>query len=148
MNQQDNSPYAAPQSELLRPEAIEIPKSILKKIRVGWIAALVTGAMTMVIMLIAINMDILNDVFDLWSSIDVLIVFSLAYGIYKKSRIASTVMFVYFLVSKIFLIMETGQPSGLVITVAFIYFYFQAMVATYQYHAFLNSVNKAHANGQ
>lgn len=147
-NDYNDSPYAAPRAELQSPASIEVPKDILKKIRVGWIAAVITGAMTLVMMLIAINTDVLNEVFDIWSSVDVVLVFGLAYGIYRKSRIAASSMFVYFLISKIILIMESGQPGGMVITVLFIYFYFRAMIATFQYHAYLRSIGNNRASGE
>ena len=95
--------------------------------------------MTLGIMLLAINPEALNNLFDIWTLIDVILVFALAFGIYKKSRFAATTMFIYFLASKIWLIVETGKPTGLVMAIIFLYFYFQAMVGTYQYYKILKN---------
>ena len=95
--------------------------------------------MTLVIMLISLNTGALSNLFDIWSTIDVVLIFALAFGIYKKSRVAATTMFLYFLASKILIIVETGKPSGLLLAIIFLYFYFQAMVGTYQYHKILKN---------
>lgn len=125
--------YEAPKSDVAAAQ-VEIPAEISKKIKGGWIAAIISGVMTLAIMLIALNTGTLNNLFDIWTSLDVVLIFALAFGIYKKSRFAATFMFLYFLFSKIWIVSETGNTSGLVMGAVFLYFYFQAMVGTYQYH--------------
>jgi len=70
-----------------------------------------------------------------WSPLN----FVMAYGIYRKSRIAATAMFVYFILSKIWLLMETGQAGSLIIGVIFLYYFYQAMMAIFQYHKLIRS---------
>jgi len=109
-------------------------EEIDKKIKNGWIAAIISGVMTLGIMFLAVTTGTLENLFDIWTTVDVVLIFALAFGIYKKSRFASTTMLIYFLVSKILIFAETGKPTGVVMAIIFLYFYFQAMVATYQHH--------------
>lgn len=138
-----NSAYKSPEAELNIQNRAEIPNDVSKKIRNGWIAAIISGAMTFGVTLLAINTGALNGLFDIWSMVDVVLIFFLAFGIYKKSRSAATFMFAYFVFSKIWMIVETGKPSGLLLSIIFLYFYFQAMVGTYQYHKLIKSHNNS-----
>ena len=52
----------------------------------------------------------------------------------KACRTCAVVMFIYFLISKILVVVETGQASGLVMGVVFLYFYWQGVVGTFAYH--------------
>lgn len=140
-----STPYETPKANLVSPEGIEVPKDILKKIKAGWIVALISGVMTIALIGVAMGTGALGDMFDWWSSIDVILIFALAFGIYMKSRTAATIMFVYFLLSKIWFIVETGKPGGIVLSLVFLYFYLQAMIGTYQYHKF---VKEAAQGGQ
>ena len=133
MENQD-SVYEPPKSDLGTPSEVHVPDEIAKKIKGGWIAALISGLLTLAFTLIAVFSGMLSGLFDFWTMIDVVLIFGLAFGIYKKSRFASTFMFVYFLLSKIWIMTETGKPNGIVLGLIFLYFYFQAMVGTYQYH--------------
>jgi hypothetical protein len=128
------NPYKAPESDVLASDSIVIPPDISKKIKGGWIAGIISGVMTLGILLIALNTGAMGNLVDIWSSVDVVLIFLLAFGIYKKSRFAATIMFVYFLASKIFLIVETGKPTGMLMAIIFLYYYFQAMIGTFQYH--------------
>lgn len=136
-----NLVYKSPESDLSSRNKVEIPGQILKKIKAGWVAAIISGVMTFAIMLLAINTGALAGLFDIWALIDVALIFLLAFGIYKKSRTAATFMFAYFLLSKIWIIAETGKPSGLIVSLVFLYFYFHAMVGTYQYQKLMKSPN-------
>ncbi len=141
----NENPYRSPQAEAVykQPAEIEVPPEILKKIKGGWIAAIVSGTLTAIVAIIAVStdaMDDVGDVFDAWLFVDVVLIFGLAFGIMMKSRTAATIMFLYFLASKIYMVSMTGQARGVIISLIFLYFYFQAMVGTYQYHACKKSV--------
>lgn len=138
-----NLVYKTPESDLGTQNKVEIPDEILKKIKNGWVAAIVSGVMTFGIMLLALNTEALAGLYDIWSLADVALIFFLAFGIYKKSRTAAAFMFAYFLLSKIWIISETGKPSGLILSLIFLYLYFQAMVGTYQYHKLTKSPDKS-----
>ena len=136
-----NNPYQTPEAAVADAEMpkVEIPLGILNKIKGGWIAALVSGTFTLIFTLAATFGNDITGFIGPEMFIDVVLIFSLAFGIYKKSRIAATVMFVYFVISKIYIWAVTGQFSGTILAVIFLYFYFQAMVGTFQYHKLLNN---------
>jgi hypothetical protein len=135
----ENSVYEPPKSDLLMPSQVEIPEDITKKIKRGWIAAIVSGVITLVLVLMAIREGSISPLIDIRSSVDVALIFLLAFGIYKKSRVAATFMFVYFLLAKIWIIYVTGSPSGIPVAIAFLYLYFNAMIGTYRYHKLINA---------
>ncbi len=130
----EDNVYKAPSADLGQAKPIEVSEEITKKIKAGWIAAIISGHVTFGLILMAINSDGPNGLFNLWSLIDVAIIFALAFGIYMKSRIAATTMFGYFVLSNVLIIVETGQFSGGFLSLVFLYFYFRAMVGTFQYH--------------
>ncbi len=128
----ETNPYITPQSDVRAPQR-SIPDAVQKKIRNGWVAAIVSGVLTLLAVVAAVTMGA-DGMFNAWNLLDVVLIFFLAFWIHKRSRVAATTMFCYFLVSKIIVIVETGQASGGLIALIFLYFYFQAMVGTFQYH--------------
>lgn len=74
--------------------------------------------------------------------LDAIIVFSLAYGIYKKSRICAVIVFFYFVLSKIVLLVEfDGKHTGATIFVAILFgfYFFQGIRGTFAYHRLIKS---------
>ena len=140
----EHDPYASPQASIgeaaTRP--IEVPEDITAHIRYGWIAAMVSGVLTLAIALVAMAAEWQHSLFNAWSLVDVALIAGLGYGIYRKSRTAATLMFAYFLLSKILIIVETGKPNGLVLGIVFLVFYFRAMTATFRYHAFIQHARR------
>ena len=130
------NPYAAPSAQIDDPVP-EIPNDILKKIKGAWIAAVISGSMTLLVTLIAIFGTSMFG-FSAWMLIDVVLIFGLAFGIYKKNRICAVVMLVYFVLSKILLISESGQTSGLFVSIIFLYFFWQGVSGTFAYHKLTN----------
>jgi len=65
--------------------------------------------------------------------IDVAIIAVFAIGIWFKSRVAATLMFLYFLVSKI-IVLIAGEFNGILAGVIFLYFYGRAMIGSFRYH--------------
>lgn len=135
----ETNPYKSPKSDVSQNETIDVPEQITKNIRNGWIAGIISGVMTLVMVLIAINTGRLNNIFNIWVLVDVVFIFALTYGIYKKSRFAATTMFLYFLASKILITVETGNIAALTMGVIFLYLYLQAMLGTYQYHKLIKT---------
>lgn len=133
-----NNPYLTPSAKIQDIQSENhIPPELLKKIKGGWICAIISGCLTLFIAIIAILGFSVSSFADAWLLVDVVLIFILAFGIYKKSRTASTIMFLYFLISKISIVVETGRINGLFIGVLFLYFYANAMIATYKYHNLL-----------
>lgn len=128
----EKNPYAAPEAQLGDPAA-EIPEKILKQIKNGWVAALISAGFTLVVTLLAVMGTSLFG-FTLWSLFDVGLILGLAFGIYKKSRTCAVLMLVYFIASKILIFLESTQATGIVIALVFAYYYWQAVLGTFAYH--------------
>lgn len=126
------NPYAAPTTAVADP-APEIPADIARKIKSAWIAGCISGAVTLVVTLIAMSGTAALG-FDAWSLLDVAVIFGLAFGIYKKSRVCAVLMLAYFILSKIILMMEAGKPSGLLVALIFAYYYVQGIRGTFAFH--------------
>jgi K+-sensing histidine kinase KdpD len=109
-----------------------------KKIKHARIAAMVSGTVTLAgsVALIMNQAQGGFSLLNLLSLIDVLFIFSMAYGIYRKSRICAVLMFEYFLLSKIFSIsISTHMNSGVLITgLIFLFFLFRGITGTFAYH--------------
>lgn len=103
----------------------------------GAIAACISAAITIIIILIAIRADaegrlaLFNDPFNF---LDVALILACAFGVYKKSRVASVLIFIYFLVSKIIISIETQSYGGLGVGLVFLYFYGNAIRGSFVYH--------------
>ncbi len=124
--------YAAPGASLAEPE-FTVPEDILKKIRTGWIAAVISGLMTLVVTAIAMSGTQIMG-FSAWELLDVALIFGLAFGIYKKSRTCAVSMLLYFAMSKIIQVVQTGKSDGLVLGIIFMICFWQAVVGTFAYH--------------
>lgn len=106
----------------------------LKKIKEGWVAAAICGCFTFFAVIVASMVPALAAVVSAWALVDAVLILILAYGIHAKSRTAATLMFLYYLAAKIHLFATTGKPAGLFITGLFLYYFFRAMTATFDYH--------------
>ncbi|MDF2446645.1 MAG: hypothetical protein K0S46_1881 [Moraxellaceae bacterium] len=140
-----NNPYTPPASvvqDVASAPAIEVPDTILKKIKGAWIASLVSAAMTLVLILIAISGTKVFS-FDAWALVDVALMLGLAFGIYRKSRTCALIMLVYFSFAKINLMSQGAPASSIPMALVFLYFYWQGVAGTFQYHAFLKSAAPA-----
>jgi len=117
-------------------EASGVPDDVLKKIKIAWIAGCVSGGVTLTGALLALAGDNYLG-FSAWDLLDVVLICGLVYGIYRKSRICAVLMLLYFIVSKIVIIRETGSPAGLALALVFIYYYIQGVIGTFRYHNLL-----------
>lgn len=109
----------------------------IKATRNGAIAACVSAAMTLLVVLLAISLDsggalaLWNDP---WNVLDVFFILACAYGMYRKSRTASIVIFVYFIAAKIIISIETQTYGGLGLALVFLYFYGRAIQGSFAFH--------------
>jgi hypothetical protein len=79
---------------------------------------------------------VLHSLLDPWSMVDVVLIVVLAAFIFRKSRVASTLMFVYFVASKLLQLAEgAGASAGMIVAVFFALYFFTAMRATYLWHS-------------
>jgi len=107
-------------------------KKVQKWIQQGWITGLISGFITLCCAVLGASGYKIYD-FGLLNLIDVFLVLLMTLGIYRKSRVASTSMFVYYIFSQIMLALEYGSGSIGMLSIIFTYFYFQAMRGTFIY---------------
>lgn len=131
------NPYSPPVADVdLEPNKIEVPELILKRIKNAWITGIVSGTMTLLFTLIAMyGTNLLG--FSVWNLSDVVLIFGLTFGIYKKSRTCAVVMLAYFLISKFIIISQTGSFNGSLLAIVFIYYYVYGVIGTFAYHKHL-----------
>jgi len=120
-------------------------KKLENDIRYAFYASIVTILVTLSLVLIALAVGYLDAFNFSISLIEIVLMSILSYGIYKKSRFASTVFFIYFLLSKIVMTAAaviTGAIASIVgqiaLGIVFLYFYFKGMVATYKLYKIKN----------
>lgn len=128
------NPYAAPTTPVADVTP-DIPADIAKKIKGAWVAGCISGVMTLALTLFVMAGNAALG-FSVWSLLDVVMIFGLAFGIYKKSRICAVVMLLYFVVSKVVLMMESPAASGLLVSLVFLYYYAQGVAGTFAFHRF------------
>lgn len=113
-----------------RNEAIKATKN-------GAIVACISGALTLGIVLVAIFSNS-NGAIALWNDpsnfFDIILIFGCAYGVYKKSRAAAILLFIYFIFAKVLIGIENGNASGIGMGLVFLYFYGKAIQGTFAFH--------------
>lgn len=141
------NPYSAPQSDGQYPPhpagEPDIPDEVEKKIRNAWIGGLISGSLTLLVTLMALNgMSFMG--FTGWELIDVALIFGLTFGIYKKSRVCAVALFIYFVGSKILMLMEGGRgASGLVFAAVLAYYFAQGIAGTFEYQRLVRAARQA-----
>lgn len=108
-------------------------------IKSGGIAALISGAITTLFFLIYSRSTDADDTMvstfgDPWILFDIALVFILAFFIFRKSRVAAILMFVYFLLSKIHMSITMQEINGVAFSLVFLFFFGQAIAGTFAYH--------------
>jgi serine/threonine-protein kinase len=110
-----------------------------KAIKGAWVAAVISGSITLLVAVLSlVGVRLFN--FTAWVLIDVALIFGLAYGIYRKNRACAVIMFVYFIISKIYMFIIGGGVAGLPLAIVFAYFFFQGIRGTFAYHSLKKSV--------
>src|SRR5689334_6278658 len=146
MNMTEN-PYAAPRALLIDAEISQpsIPVDVSKNIKNAWVAASISGLITLVFTLLAIfGHSILG--FSAWELIDAVLVFGLAFGIYKKSRTCALLMLIYFVIAKILLMTQAGAANGILLALVFLYYFAMGVKGTFDYHRILAAHRLQHSN--
>ena len=78
----------------------------------------------------------------LWSLIDVPIICGIAYGVYRRSRIASGAMLIYHIWNRVFFFEQTGDLAGAfgLFPIVYAFVYLTAFLAAFSHHARLANV--------
>ncbi len=109
-----------------------------KMIKEGWIAGLVLGTISFLTWFISMltNKNVLDLPVDPFGLVDILLIFGLTYGIYRKSRFCAVAMTIYYFIMKLYMIAITF-PTGIfsIIWLAILTtFFVRAMIGTFEYH--------------
>ena len=129
-----DNPYRPPSVSVERAEdPVAIPDKILKRIRNGWLAGVVSTAITVVFTVISMLGSRILDL-DAYAFIDVAIMLGLSYGVYRKSRVCALLMFAFFTLNKLIMWTNAGTPTGLPLSLVFFFMFGQGVVGTFQYH--------------
>ena len=111
---------------------------IERKTRNAWIASMVVAAFTLVLLLILSRMDI-GVSLDATALIEVGLVLALGFGVKAKSRVCGTLLFLYWVGSKLYMWSELGvSVSGTLVAVSLGYYFFYGMMAAFEYHGLLS----------
>lgn len=108
---------------------------LTQTIRGGSYAGFFVAGMTAIVAAIALVTG--GEVFGVnaWAFVDVVVIGGLSAGFYGRSRVCGSVLLVYFIIGKIYMMIETRQPRG-VFLMAFVgYLMFRGVVAAFKYHA-------------
>ena len=102
-------------------------------IKRAWIAGVISGVVTLIFTLIVMRGTQIPGV-SAWTMVDVVLVFGLSYGIYRKNRVCAIVMLVYFAISKVYIMVVSGRVVGIGLGLVFMYLFFKGIVGTLEYH--------------
>lgn len=103
-----------------------------KEIKHAWIAGVISGIATLLLVLTSIVPPIVL--------MDAFLVAGLTFGIYKKNRGCAIIMLAYFVLSKIIMLTETKNPPifGIIIAIIFIFYFSEGVLGTFAYHRIIN----------
>lgn len=127
-------PGEAPEPTLDSAEAQDAIGQIRRGSNAGFIAGMLTLLVVTVVVFVAKGaVDPRLGAVDAWSYLDVAIVFACAIGIRRKSRVAAVSLLAYWILSKLYLLIETGRIPGVVVSLIFAYYFARAVQGTFTY---------------
>ncbi|WNO08680.1 hypothetical protein [Teredinibacter sp. KSP-S5-2] len=109
----------------------------IKATRQGAIAACISGCITTTFFLFFYFTQVESELSmfgDPWILLDIFLIFSCAFGMYKKSRAAGIILFIYFILAKIIIALELQRAPGILFSLIFLYFYGKAIYGAFVYH--------------
>ncbi|NHK26669.1 hypothetical protein FF098_001950 [Parvularcula flava] len=114
----------------------------LRRCRHAAVAAFVSGALTAGVVLFAIfsgdggwSGDRVIDFFaDPWMLIDVVMILGLGLGVWFRSRFCAVSLLIYYVLSKIVMVVEFGQVGGLLVSAIFVWFYWRGITGAFAAH--------------
>ena len=114
----------------------------LRAAKNGAIAALISGGFTLALFVFATATDAEGN-FGLWNDplivLDIVIIFVCAIGMFRRSRAAAISMTIYWILGKIYMFLETGAATGMLLSVVFLYYFAKAIQGTFAYHRIMKA---------
>jgi hypothetical protein len=114
-------------------DAFEAPPEVMKLIRAGCLAGMISAAITLVFTLVAIGGSPTLG-FSAVNFLDVGLILALTFGVWRKSRVCAVLMLIYFVISKIMLLRQSVNPGGIVTGLLLGYLYVQGVRGAFEYH--------------
>lgn len=106
----------------------------LQHIKTAYGFGILSGVITLIATILSI-LGIFNLGLDIFSLVDVALIFGLTFGISKKSRVCAIILFIYYIGCKIDMLLNNNHISGSTVTmIPFIIAYFQGIRGTIHYH--------------
>jgi hypothetical protein len=127
--------YAAPQT-ILEVTEPSIPAGILGKNKTGWVTTLICGSMSLVMVLVRMSRAGAIGA-EAWGFIDVVLMFGMAFGIYKKSRSCAVIMLLYYAAGKMVPLIAGGSYISIGVGLLFLFAFLQGMFGTFAFHKFV-----------
>lgn len=123
----------------LDPFVISDRASCAKAIRNGGIAAMLSAAITTIFAVagffVSSRDKTVQYLLDPWILADVVLIVVLGVFVFRKSRVASTILVGYWALAKALMWYQLGAPSGLVMSVIFFAIFVTAMRGTYLWNS-------------
>ena len=112
--------------------------SAVKATRNGAIAAFISAGIAFLFTMIAIFGNADDGSLNVWNDpsvfFDVIIILACGYGILRHSRAAAICIFIYFIVAKMYIGLDTGRIPGFGMALIFLYFYARSIQGAFVYH--------------
>ncbi|WP_315119165.1 hypothetical protein [uncultured Clostridium sp.] len=105
----------------------------LSSIKSAWMWAVMSGSLTLILFILS-QAGFINLYMDSLIIVDILIVWGLAFGIYKKSRVCIILLFIYFILDKIIMVISQGTTPNTIWLVIAGGIYIQGIRGTFYYH--------------
>jgi len=109
-----------------------------QRIKTAWIMAVISGTVTLIFSVMALQGNTFGGVISAWNFIDVVIAYGLAFGIFKKSRVAAVIMLIYFIIGQVMIMAAMKRPPSFLAFI-FVYGFFEGIRGTFAYHTLKKS---------
>ncbi|MHC4292672.1 MAG: hypothetical protein ACYSTX_00125 [Planctomycetota bacterium] len=106
----------------------------LKAIKTAYIAAFISATLTLIASLAAFAGHTLGGLISPWMFLDAVLIYVLALGLCKKSRICTALILLYWIVVKIMAFAQNGTLGSIPIALLFTYFFVMGVAGTFYYH--------------
>ena len=126
-------------------------ENALKATRQGALAALIVAILSFIVVVIATTTDASGALAlfnDKANYLDVLLMLGCAYGMYRQSRFAAVLVFVYYIAARLIICIETGSFAGILVTLFVLYFFAKAIYGSFVFHRIKKQENPDKASSK
>jgi hypothetical protein len=108
----------------------------VKDVKSAIIAGILSGIMTLIVVIASrlSKYDITGLGYGMYTLLDIAVIYILIFGVYMRSRSCAVILFLYFVGSRTYIVINTGQIPGWFIVFLFGYLYYRGIRGTFGYH--------------